>query len=158
MDSWIEIADQLRERYILSAAGSLDRMNTLVERLADYPKGQMAHAALAELRRILVRLSASGASYGLPGISARAADGERRCAVLIRGRRLPAGPDLARLRSLLRDIDAELAAPPAGRHGGATGRTGAEPVPCVPDVAAVCQLAAPGSTGIQARRPAVAMR
>jgi hypothetical protein len=155
MDSWVEVADRLRGQFIFGTAGVLDRMSTLVERLADYPMWRLAHGTLAELRRGFRRLSASGGRYGYLGISEAGAEGDRRCAALLAARRMPGGPDLARLRRLLRNVDAELAAVAAGRPGGDLGRTAAEAVPGAARVAGMCQLAAPA---VRARQAAGAMR
>jgi diguanylate cyclase (GGDEF)-like protein len=139
MESWIEIADRLQGRFVRATQSTLDRMRTLVERLAEHPRQQQARGALAELRRAFHGLATSGACHGFPGIAAGGADGERRCDALLDTGGLLAGADVGVLRSLVEGMRAELAAPPTGPAAGTgpAGPAGARPsraVACAPRI------------------------
>jgi diguanylate cyclase (GGDEF)-like protein len=112
MDSWTEISNRLRERYILGTAYALDRLAGLIERLAAFPPGRQTRELLVELHRVFHGLAGSGGSYGFPGLSAGALAGERGCSALLDAGRPPAASDLERWRGLVRTLGAELAGPP----------------------------------------------
>jgi diguanylate cyclase (GGDEF)-like protein len=114
MESWTEISDRLRARYVVATAWTLDRLTGLIDRLAEHPSGRQAREMLVELRRCFRGLAGSGGSYGFAELTAAALEGERSCSALLGARRLPAGSDLVPWRDLVRRMGAELtaAAPP----------------------------------------------
>jgi diguanylate cyclase (GGDEF)-like protein len=127
MDSWIEISDRLRERYVLGSAYALDRLAGLIERLAAQPRERQMRDRLVELRRIFQGLAGSGGSHGFPRLSAGGAEGERSCSAVLDGGKPPAKADLERWRALVRELAAELAAPPSPAPGRETALAAARP-------------------------------
>jgi diguanylate cyclase (GGDEF)-like protein len=110
MESWMEISDRLRSRYVVGTAWTLDRVAVLLDRLAEHPGTRQARQAVDDLRRCFQGIARSGGSYGFAGLAASSGEGERACAALLRAGTLPESGQLETWRGLLRAMCEELAA------------------------------------------------
>lgn len=110
MESWMEISDRLRSRYVVGTAWTLDRVAVLLDRLAEHPGTRQARHAVEDLRRCFQGIARSGGSYGFAGLAASSREGERGCAALLRAGTLPEHSQIETWRALLRAMCEELAA------------------------------------------------